>query len=67
VPHIDPWLFWLLTYWFGFYALFVGWYAGQIAKGHKPKMHPLVATFAFLFIGFTPLIILITAFKKTKR
>lgn len=64
---LPDWALWLAIYWFGMYALFIGWYADQIVKGKKPKMHPLVAAFGFLFIGFTPLIIVIMALKKTKR
>ena len=64
---LPDWVLWLAIYWFGMYALFVGWYADQIIKGQKPKMHPLIAFFALLFVGFTPLILIVMAIAKTKR
>ena len=63
MPQLDPWLFWLLVYWFGLYVIFLGWYA----KNRDEKMHPLTAFFGLLFVGFVPVIILIIAIRKTKR
>lgn len=63
MPHIDPWLFWLLVYWFGLYTIFLDWYA----KNKRERMTPLVAFFGLLFIGFLPVILIILALHKTKR
>lgn len=63
----SPIWFWIALYWMVMYAIFLGWYARQVATGQKARMHWLVAVFAFLWIGFSPLIILRMAVTKTKR
>lgn len=57
---VPDWLFWLIVWWAGWFAILLTWYE----RCKKDRMTPLVAFFTFIIVGFVPLFAALWVIKK---